>query len=136
MTATVAAPASAAPQAGSATTDASYRYYYGAIALNTKTMAYGYTYDRATLSNAKAGAVWQCKRYTPGTANDRYCINVTWVERGCAAVAVKYDRYGRWVRYGTASATTKYWAIKKAHNVLGAGGTKKTLTWVCTTRPR
>lgn len=133
MTTATAAPALAQPDSSSAPATSS-RYYYGSIALNTRTMAYGYSYDYSTLYGAKKASLYRCKKATYGTANDRYCVNVVWVERGCAAVAVKFDSRGNWVRYASAWATTKTWAIKKAHNALGAGGTKGTRVWVCTTR--
>lgn len=140
----LAAPAQAAPaQAVSAPTASvaslaaadsarSARSYYGAIALNTRTLAVGYTYNTSTRYWAERGAKNRCKKYSW----KNYCKNVVWVRNGCASVAVKYDSKGRPVRYHSAYGKYKWSTINLARKRAGLGSTKgtKTRAYVCTTR--
>lgn len=70
--------------------------YYGAIAINKETGAYGYSYDYSYQSNAENAALVECRK-RGGT-----CEIATWVRNGCAAVAYspKTKKYG-WAWAGT-----------------------------------
>ena len=128
----VAAPAQAAPTASTvaaptAASSASARNYYGAIAINTRTGAYGYSYDYKTQSGAINAALKKCRRSAYGS----YCRTAVWVRNACGAVAYKTYSNGSW-RYQSAWASSKKAAIARAKRPLGTGA--RTLTWVCTTR--
>lgn len=127
--ATLATPAQAAPTAETTAT----RSYYGAIAINSRTLAVGLMNDSSTRSGAERLALTRCKKYS----NASYCKNVVWVRNGCAAVAVKYDSKGRPVRYASAYGSSKWPTIRLAQKRAkgsSATGTVKTRAWLCTTR--
>lgn len=130
----IAAPAQAAPVATATTADtaASRTYYYGAIALNTRTLAVGLRNDARSQYWAERGAKNRCMQYSWKS----YCKNVVWVRNGCAAVAIKYDSKGRPVRYATAYGKYKDSTLLLARKRAGLGSTKgtKTRAWLCTTR--
>ena len=129
--ATLAVPAAqAAPTADSS---ASARTYYGAIALNSRTLAVGTSVNAKTATSAKSAALTRCKKYSYSS----YCRNVVWVSNGCAAVAVKYDSKGRPVRYASAYGKYKWPTVRLAKKrAMGSStaGTVKTRAYVCTTR--
>lgn len=135
---TFAGPANAAvAQDSSATQEssASARNYYGAMALNTRTLAVGYYYDARTRSGAEKMALARCKNYQSGS----YCRKVVWVRNGCAAIAVKYDSKNRPVRYASAYGNQKWPTVrlaKKRAQGSSSAGTVRTRGYVCTTRSR
>ena len=127
--ATLATPAQAAPTAETTAT----RSYYGAIAINSRTLAVGLMNDSSTRSGAERLALTRCKKYSYSS----YCKNVVWVRNGCAAVAVKYDSKGRPVRYASAYGSSKWPTIRLAQKRAkgsSTSGTVKTRAWLCTTR--
>lgn len=118
--------------AGAGVKAAARRNYYGAIAINTKTLARGYTIDAKTKYWAERGAMNRCKSYQ----KKQYCKKVVWVRNGCAAVAIKYDSKNRPVRYASAYGKYKQSTIDLARKRAGLGSPKGTRThiWLCTTR--
>lgn len=130
LAATTALPASAAPEDTN-------RLYYGAIAMNTRTLDVGYINDYGSSTYAKRYALGRCKKNTSGTWADGYCKNIVAVRNGCAAVAVKYDSKNRPVRYGYATNFAKWPAVRAAQKQAwgsSKAGTVKTRIWLCTTR--
>lgn len=126
-------PAGAAPTGESATQSSSARNYYGALSLNTRTLAIGGFYDSRTRSHAQKMAQTRCKQYSWSS----YCRSVVWVRNGCAAIAVKYDSKNRPVRYASAHGLHKWPTVrlaKKRAQGSSSAGTVKTRGWVCTTR--
>ncbi|MFJ6131622.1 DUF4189 domain-containing protein [Janibacter terrae] len=107
--------------------------YYGAIALNTRTLAVGTSVNAKYRSSAQSAALKRCKQYSYSS----YCKNVVWVSNGCAAVAVKYDSKNRPVRYGSAYGKYKWPTVrlaKKRAMGTSTAGTVKTRVYLCTTR--
>lgn len=127
---TFAGPAGAATTSDSS---ASARSYYGAIALNTRTLSVGTYNDAKTQAGAEKLALLRCKSRTSGS----YCKKVVWVRNGCAAIAIKYDSKNRPVRYASAYGKYKDSTIalaKKRAKGPTSNGTIKTRVYLCTTR--
>lgn len=135
---TFAGPANAAvAQDSSATRDssASARNYYGAMALNIRTLSVGQYNDAGTRDGAERMALKRCKLNRLSS----YCRKVVWVRNGCAAIAVKYDSKNRPVRYASAYGSQKWPTVrlaKKRAQGSSSAGTVKTRAYLCTTRPR
>lgn len=119
------APAQAAPAEATALAA---RNYYGAISLNVRNAAVGYSYNFLTRSKAQSAARAQCQKYR----DKKYCKNTVWVRNGCAAVAIRLRSNGTLRNYGWATARSKNTAIARAKKEAGKGS--KMRAWVCTTR--
>lgn len=131
LTAATALPSTSAPS------DESRRVYYGAIAMNTRTLDVGYINDYGSSTLAKQYALNRCKKNTQYSSNDGYCKNIVAVRNGCAAVAVKYDSKNRPVRYGYGTDFAKWPAVREAKRQAqgsSSAGTVKTRIYLCTTR--
>ena len=103
------------------------RNYYGAIAVNTKTLAGAYAYNYSSKSKAIAAALSKCKKTKDGKKN---CRPELWVRNGCGALAIKKVKGG--YRFYGGFASSKKSAIAKAKKAAGKGG--KYYAYVCTTR--
>lgn len=102
-----------APHAHAAT------YYYGAIAISTRTGNIGYTYDQPSSGVAQTRAVAVCG------AGD--CRSVVWFANACGAVA--YSRSsGTW---SWAYAGSRIGAQNRALNANGSAGAR-IVHWNCT----
>lgn len=115
----------------STTTAPRRRRYFGAISLNYRDNSSAYSYNYRTKRRALRAAQRRCKRRSnyPG-----HCHKIVWVRNGCAAVAVRYDRYHRIREVGWGVAYRKRRAIRKAKRQVGRGARRH--TYVCTTRYR
>jgi len=89
--------------------------FYGSIAVNPQTEAYGGSYKQPTKKAAERAALRHC----PGT-----CRTLLWVSDYCAAAVV--DRKGFWGGFGATHNAAIRAARKHAHN-----SHAKFLTWVC-----
>jgi uncharacterized protein DUF4189 len=89
--------------------------FYGSIAVNPQTEAYGGSYNKATKQAAELTALKHCR----GT-----CKTLLWVHDYCAAAVV--TRKGFWGGFGPTHNAAIRAARKHAHNPHA-----KFLTWVC-----
>lgn len=129
---TFAGPANADVTVDSST---SARNYYGAMSLNTRTLAVGMYNDASTRSGAERMALKRCQQWR----SPSYCKKVVWVRNGCAAIAIKYDSKNRPVRYASAYGSQKWPTVrlaKKRAQGPSSAGTVKTRGYLCTTRYR
>lgn len=99
--------------------------YYGAIAVNVKTAAYGWANNYKSKSAAEKAAMANCRKYPSGSN----CQIKMWVRNACAAIAWRTWSDGRF-RWGTSWATTKAKAEAQAKKLVGSGA--KTRTAFCT----
>ncbi|NDK92608.1 DUF4189 domain-containing protein [Gordonia desulfuricans] len=91
-----------------------YTNYYGAIALNTSTGAYGRSWDYGSYGQARSAALGSC---------GYGCRVVTDFVNGCGAVASSTNYWG----YGRAPSL-----YRAQSNALSAAGGGYIYTWVCT----
>jgi hypothetical protein len=89
--------------------------FYGSIAVNRQTEAFGVSYHQPTKTAAERAAVKHCK----GT-----CRTLLWVRDYCAAAVVTAK--GFWGGFGATHAAAIRAARKHAHNPHATF-----LTWVC-----
>jgi hypothetical protein len=89
--------------------------FYGSIAVNPQTEAYGGSYSQPTKRAAELAALNHCR----GT-----CKTLLWVRDYCAAAVV--TRKGFWGGFGATHIAAIRAARKHAHNPHA-----KFLTWVC-----
>jgi hypothetical protein len=89
--------------------------FYGSIAVNPQTEAFGGSYNQPTKKAAERTALKHC----PGT-----CRTLLWVRDFCAAAVV--TRKGFWGGFGSTHNAAIRAARKHAHNPQA-----KFLTWVC-----
>ena len=103
-----------------------YYYYnmYGAIAYDTATGAYGYTYNYGNRASAESAALSRCGR--PG------CEVRTWFYNACGALSTSND--GGW---GSSRGSSRYNAEVKALNAcrqINPGKNCSIRCWACTDR--
>jgi hypothetical protein len=89
--------------------------FYGSIAVNPRTEAFGGSYHQATKTAAERAALHHCR----GT-----CTTLLWVRDFCAAAVVTPK--GFWGGFGPTHNAAIRAARKHAHN-----SHAKLLTWVC-----
>lgn len=104
------------PAVASAAHKAPRNAVYGAIAVNPKTKAYGYTYDFGNSRDAKREALRQC--------GEPACEVVANFRNGCAAVAAGKGKPA------AATGATRQEAEAKA--LRRCGGDCAVLAWACT----
>jgi hypothetical protein len=115
----LSATASAADEQG--------RNYFGAIAVDPATRAYGFWYDVGTRANAESRALRQCR----ARSSRNTCRGIVWVRNGCAAVYGRVRSDGSLSRLTYATAfRTKNGALAAARNRCGSSCTF--FVWTCT----
>lgn len=98
---------------------------FAAIAVEPKTLVYGFGYGYPNRAGAEARALDECRLRAD---HPNRCKGIVWVRNGCAAVAYK-RRDGEVVKIGWGIAERKRQAADRARNAVGDNA--KILTIVC-----